>query len=82
MGFFISVPRVQVQMHLSFLKLLLSMQKYGKVLLDMDMETLTMPSALKRHVHQKVSKFQKQIFLLSFEPKKEQNYFSISTLRI
>ena len=27
------------------------MQKYGKVLLDMDMETLTMPSAQKRHVH-------------------------------
>ena len=28
----------------------------------------------------KVSKFQKQIFLFSFEPKKEQNYFLISAL--
>ena len=28
----------------------------------------------------KVSKFQKQIFLFSFEPKNEQNYFLISAL--
>ena len=28
----------------------------------------------------KVSKFQKQIFMISFEPKNEQNYFLISAL--
>ena len=31
-------------------------------------------------VNLKVSKFQKQIFLFSFEPKKERNYFLISAL--
>ena len=30
----------------------------------------------------KVSKFQKQIFLFSFEPKTEQNYLLISALRM
>ena len=30
--------------------------------------------------HIKVSKFRKQIFLLSFEPKNERNYFLISAL--
>ena len=40
----------------------------------------TVSPALSKHV--KVSKFQKQIFMFSFEPKTEQNYFLISGLRI
>ena len=38
-----------------------------------------MPSVLELELAEliKVSKFQKQIFLLSFEPKNEQNYFLI-----
>ena len=40
----------------------------------------TVSPALSKHV--KVSKFQMQIFMFSFEPKTEQNYFLISALRI
>ena len=36
----------------------------------------------KNSVLLKVSKFRKQIFLLSFEPKNERNYFLISALRM
>ena len=35
---------------------------------------------LKNPLFVKVSKFQKQIFLFSFEPKNKRNYFLISTL--
>ena len=35
---------------------------------------------LKNPLFLKVSKFQKQIFLFSFEPKNKRNYFLISTL--
>ena len=33
-----------------------------------------------KHMYLKVSKFRKQIFMLSFEPKKDRNYFLISAL--
>ena len=35
---------------------------------------------LVRHYHHKVSKFQKQTFLISSEPKTERNYLLISAL--
>ena len=41
-----------------------------------------LPGIDKIMANLKVSKFQKQIFLFSFEPKTKQNYLLISALRI
>ena len=44
------------------------------------LETLKSKTCELKHSTIKVSKFQKQIFLFSFEPKNEQNYFLNSSL--
>jgi hypothetical protein len=52
------------------------------ILIDPVIDLAERDAVICKDLGLKVSKFQKQIFLFSFEPRNERNYFLISALRI